>query len=694
MPATAKSDSLIRVQRAVLEMLAGGAPLSKTLEQLCRMIESIIPGAVTTVLMLDDKTQCLRLAAGPTVPPEWLSAFAQLKPGPRSASCGTAIYTGRPVIAGNTAQDERWADYREVAERFGIRACWSIPICTGKETPVASFAITQGRPAEPSDFHLQVLETAGYLAGIAIRTDDHARKLRESEQRYRQLYNQTPVMMHSIDRSGRIVEVNNTWLRTLGYSRAEVLGHWSTEFVDPDTREEARASIEALWNDGSCADVHRRFVCKSGEMIDVLLTARVETDAEGRPRTAMACMRDVTAQKRAEAQRASLEHRLRESHKMEALGQLAGGVAHDFNNILTAIIGNVELLFDQAATGRSLGKPDTFARNCLEQIRAAAQRATILTRQLLTFSDHEVRAPRIIDLSAAVRDAHAFVRQLLDERYLIELECAPGVFSVRADPEQIHEIIMNLALNATEAMPDGGTLRITLAPVDEHGQASATRTDRARLSLSDTGRGIAPDVLPRVFEPFFTTKPGGRGTGLGLSTVFGIVKKFGGQIQLDSHPGRGTTVHIDLPVLRDAAPQPPSRTASAPAGRGELILVCEDDPNVRAVTSRQLRQLNYEVVEAATGAEALETAHRLHKRIALLISDVIMPDMNGWQLADAIAEIRDDLPTLFVSGYTSDILDVTTLANERNDFLSKPYAFNVLAARVRALLDRFATAKT
>jgi signal transduction histidine kinase/ActR/RegA family two-component response regulator len=380
--------------------------------------------------------------------------------------------------------------------------------------------------------------------------------------------------------------------------------------------------------------------------------------------------RDVT-------ERRLLEEQLRQAQKMEAVGRLAGGIAHDFNNILTAILGTSDLMLRDLPAGHP-------ARDDVHEVRKAALRAADLTRQLLAYSRRQVLAPKVLGLNAVLAGLGPMLRRLIGEDIELVTLLAPDVPAVRADPGQIEQVVLNLAVNARDAMPSGGRLTIETAAVTlETGRC-------AQLAVIDTGTGMTPDVRAHLFEPFFTTKEVGKGTGLGLATVYGIVEQSGGTIHVDTAPQRGTAVRIYFPAVAPAAPDPDNHTAPAPAtpGGGAAILLVEDEEAVRTFARRALEAAGYQVHLAASGREALDRVAALPDPPRLLVTDVVMPGMDGRALAAQLATLVPGLRILFTSGYTDDPLARQDLGDQGTAFLQKPFNTETLLERVRQVLAR------
>jgi signal transduction histidine kinase/CheY-like chemotaxis protein len=400
---------------------------------------------------------------------------------------------------------------------------------------------------------------------------------------------------------------------------------------------------------------------------------------------------DAARQRR---ERRRLEQQLAEAQKLEAVGRLAGGVAHDFNNVLTAILGSTELLLLDSA-------PGVPVREELDIIRDAATRAQDLIRQLLAFSARQVLRPVVVDLNHLVASVGKMLRRLISEDIRLTTEPARELGAVRADPGQLEQVLLNLAVNARDAMPDGGHLTIRTFNAEVGGQPdrlpddpepAVDRVPPGRyvvLEFSDTGVGMTAEIQGRIFEPFFTTKPQGKGTGLGLATVYGIVRQSGGHVAVRSAPGAGTTFRLYLPQVDEAiAPATGPTPVTAPAGGSETVLLAEDDQLVRLLTRRILEQAGYDVLVAGGGAEALELARRHEGPIDLLLTDVVMPEMGGRDLTRRLAEVRPGVPVLYMTGYSDDAIARHGVLDPGTALIQKPFTPAALARKVRQVLDR------
>lgn len=385
------------------------------------------------------------------------------------------------------------------------------------------------------------------------------------------------------------------------------------------------------------------------------------------------------------AERKRLESQLLQSQKLEAVGRLAGGVAHDFNNLLSVIMGHAELLLP-AVSGEQQEE--------IEQILEAAQRAARLTRQLLAFSRRQIIDPRVLDLNALVREMERMLRRLLGEDVELVIERGSPVAPVKADPGQLEQVLMNLAVNARDAMPEGGRLSIATSEVevDEEPPIPAAGEELARgryvlLSVRDTGSGIEESLLENIFEPFFTTKEHGKGTGLGLAMVYGIVRQAGGQIFVASEVGRGTDFKVYLPLVDEAPVPAGTRERAEPRGGGETVLLVEDEKPLLRLARRILEGHGYRVLEAAGAREALQRSQAHAGEIHLLVTDVVMPETNGRVLAESLAASREALKVLYISGYTDEAIAHRGVLAPGTRFLSKPFSAKALLAQVRSALD-------
>jgi PAS domain S-box-containing protein len=535
--------------------------------------------------------------------------------------------------------------------------------------------------------------------------------LQQAEQRFRRVFDAAPDAMIAVAADGSIAMANAQAVQLFGYPAGKLIGQPVEMLVPEEFRAEMAAQRAAYFADLQLQAIDaplrmsgqrrdgRRFpaeITLNNLPVDngILVTAAIRDVSE---RLAMEAERERL---RAIAERERLERRLEQSQRLESLGQLVGGVAHDFNNLLNVIQGYTD--FTAEEIGRRV-QADPQLAPVLEdigQVQVAAQQAGRLTRQLLTFARHEVRRPEIIDLNEVVRGAGELLRRTLGEHIDLAIEAEAALWRVKADRGQLEQVLVNLAVNARDAMPSGGRLTIDTANAEVDETYASTRPALVpgrytRLRVSDTGTGMDQATAERVFEPFFSTKPKGRGTGLGLATVYGIVTSAGGSIEIYSEPGLGTTVSVLIPITDEDAAVAATAPASADdlePGHGETILVVEDEASLRELTSRILARSGYQVCVVASGTEAVRRASDPDQPIDLLLTDVVMPEMLGNEVAARIGELRPCVPALFMSGYAQPILDTHGIPAPHYDILEKPFTEAALLTRVRRALTRPAQA--
>ena len=479
----------------------------------------------------------------------------------------------------------------------------------------------------------------------------------------------------TISPEGKITDVNRATEEVTGVPRAELVG---TDFADYFTEpEQARAGYRRVLARGSVRDYPLTLRHRSGHTTEVLYNATLYRNEAGEPQGVFAAARDVTEQRR-------MAELLRRSQRLEAIGSLAGGIAHDFNNLLTAILGAADLLLER------IPEFDPTRAEAVD-IQLAAKKASALTRQLLTFSRRQVVQPQVLDLNEIVAGMERMLHRVIGEDVELVAVRDPALRRVRIDPGQVEQVIMNLAVNARDAMPQGGRLTIETGNVDI-GEEEARRHIGVRpgphvlVAVSDNGCGMNAEVQSHLFEPFFTTKAVGKGTGLGLSTVYGIVKQAGGDIWVYSEPGKGSVFKIYLPPTDEAPAATDESEHAVPAARGtETVLLVEDEAQVRTLAARMLRSAGYTVLEAADGLQALHVIAQNGGKVDLVVSDVVMPHMGGAELAQRLRALNPGIRVLFMSGYTE--RGATFQLTPGAAFLQKPFSAATLAHRVRELLD-------
>ena len=577
----------------------------------------------------------------------------------------------------------------------------------GKDVQIVLQRAPEGPPeTRYLDFVYQPIKDAdGNVASIFVEgadnTDRHNSEeaLRASEARLRQLnadlelqviqraqarsltWRLSPDLLGALNSKGYFETANPAWESVLGWTEAEVLSMSIFDLLHPDDLEHTRAGFELTQVGQPALRFVNRYRCKDGGYRWI---SWIGIPEEG---YVYCTGRDITAEREAEIELAAAQEALRHSQKMETLGQLSGGIAHDFNNLLTGIIGSLDIIRRRMATGR-LDEIPRF----MDAASASAQRAGALTHRLLAFARRQSLDIRPNDVNRVIEDMGDLLHRTLGEH--IQLECSLGadVWTAFTDANQLESAILNLALNARDAMPDGGELTIETA----NARLDAAYTSRqddvepgdyVAIGVSDTGSGMAADVAAKAFDPFFTTKPAGKGSGLGLSMVYGFAKQSRGHLRIYSEVGHGTTVKLYLPRALQDAVVLEKAARDAPRGQGETILVVEDDATVRMILADALEELGYNVLLASDARPAIPILQS-DRRIDLMVSDVILPHINGRKLAEIARASRPDLRVLFVTGYAENATFRGDFLDAGMDMLTKPFALDALGAKVRAMIER------
>ncbi len=525
----------------------------------------------------------------------------------------------------------------------------------------------------------EVDDLAASFASMVSAVRDREEELARSERNYRTIVSAPLVGVVRASLSGEILFANDAFARMVGVETGAALAgrHAGAFWAEPGERAKV---LERTVETGSAVNVEMRVRSSAGEERHLL----VNVAREGETLTTVAV--DITGRKKADAERAELEHQLAHAQRLEAVGRLAGGIAHDFNNLLTAIVGFANALRDSL--------PEDHPENeSVDGILAASKRAAQLTRSLLAYGRKQVLDPRPTDVGEVVRTVEKLLRRVIGEDVELSLDLPERPLVAAVDPGQIEQVLVNLCANARDAMPGGGSLRISAGPA-EVDDAEALRLGLprggafVRIAVSDTGVGMTKEVAARVFEPFFTTKPAGKGTGLGLAIVYGIVRQHGGAVSVKSAPGEGTEVTLLLRAREAAREDALEEEDAPPRGGSETILLGEDDPLVRKSVRRALERAGYTVIEAMDGEDAVEKFGANAGRVALCLLDVVMPRKNGREAAEAIAAIRPGVPVLLASGYTADVLEDRGLPAGTTEIIAKPVAPDTLLRKIREVIDR------
>jgi PAS domain S-box-containing protein len=632
--------------------------------ELCKVLE----------LMEDGQTFLLRAGVG------WNKGLvgAAEVPAGTDSQAGYTLLQDHPLFVQDLRADSRFRGPALLVEH-GVTSGLSVVI-RGRSGP---FGVLGAHTRQPRTFTREdgnFLQAVANVISQAVERQRAEQHLRESEERFRSLIERSSDLLFLIDQHAAIKFASPSVQGVLGYTPAEMTRMIGLDVVEPEALAEMQRELRVVLAQPGVP--HRievvpvRHKDGSPRILDALACNQLHVPAL---QSIVVNMRDVTTQHR-------LERQLERARRLESVGRLAGGIAHDFNNLLTAILGHAEILAESPSLG-------TDEKEELHAIRESVQRARDLVQRLLAFARKQVLKPRVLDLNHVVRDTDRLLRRLLPENVAIRTYLVEPLWPVLADPSQIEQVIVNLVVNARDAMPDGGTLTIETANVEldadyVRAQPGAMEPGpHAMLAISDSGVGMQASVLEHAFEPFFTTKPIGEGAGLGLSTVYGIVKQSGGHTHAYSEPGVGSTFKIYLPRTEGTVdPKGTGEPVTAASGT-ETILLVEDDEAVLNVTRRMLESAGYRVVAASGPDAALEVEAQLTEGFDLLVTDVVMAGMSGKALARVLNERRPGLAVLYISGYTENAIVHHGVVDEGTHFLAKPFGRLELLAKVREVLD-------
>jgi PAS domain S-box-containing protein len=679
----------LRGRNAVFEQLAADAPLERVLATVVAISEEIHPGILGSVLLVDRDHDHLRHGAAPSLPDFYVRAIDGIAIGPGVGSCGSAAHSGELVIVEDVRTHPFWSDFRELAERAGLRACWSQPIVSSGGEVLGTFAMYYREPRAPSAGERAHIEAVARLAALAIERRRAVEALRESQRNLAEAQR----IAHVGSWEWNIVRDEVRWsdelYRIAGLRREEFDATYEAflERVHPDDRKRVRESVRATIERGEPYRIHCRLVLPSGALRFLESSAELARDAQGRPLRLVGTARDVTEQIRADEERRRLEAQMRHAQQLESLGLLAGGIAHDFNNLLSVILGNSELALDELERGSPL-------EDKLRRVREAAHYAAELVDQILTYSGRPSIRLEPVALSRLVEQTRALLAASLAGRCALRIELAADLPSIEGDPTQIRRVLLNLVTNACEALPEGRghvTLRTGLVRADAAllaraiGAAGAPPGEYVWLEVEDDGPGMDADTRARVFDPFFTTKVSGRG--LGLAAVLGIVRAHRGVVLLESEPGAGTRLRVlfpRAPALEARAPSEAPSSEATPAS--ECVLAVDDEQWVLDVAREFLERAGYRVISACGGREALARLREHVDEIDAVVLDVAMPDVDGAAAFEEVRRMRPDLPIVLVSGYNQEIAGRRIATAKAAGFVRKPYEPEELLRQLRRAL--------
>jgi len=668
-------------QRRILELISRGkASQTEIFDAITQVAEAYLPNVRSSILLLDGKI--IRHGAAPSLPDAYNAIIDGMQIGPATGSCGTAMHRRERIVVEDVNNDPLWANFRHLGKEYGFCACWSQPIMDAKENVLGAFALYREQPGRPTDAEIQLIESMAHLSGITIE-----RKRREEELKILSTaVEQGPMIVMITDRKGDIEYVNPKFTELTGYSAEEVIGKNPRILKGNEVPKE---DYNNLWKTILSGKVWRgefHNVRKNGEFFWEEASISGIFDDNGNITHFIGLKKDITRRKRMEAEKAKLEAQLRRAQKLETIGTLAGGIAHDFNNILSPIMGYT----DMALSGLSPSDP-LFAD--LDHVFKAAKRAKDLVEQILLFSKQIEKERKPLALHLIIKEAVKLLRPTIPVTIKIRQRINTACDKVLADATQMHQVIVNLCANASQAMEEkGGTLTIELKQVDVDAETAKLNPnlnegEYVRLTVVDTGSGMDKATLERIFEPFFTTKAVDKGTGMGLSVVHGIVRSHHGEILVYSEPGKGSTFHVYLPIVKGVAEIVKIDPQSIVGGQ-ESILVVDDDKVIADMVKRMLVKCGYKVDVYYNSLEALQVIKQLPDKYDLLISDLTMPDMTGLDLSEKLQKLRSEIPIIIMTGYGDNLTDTTLRKHGIKQVIGKPIVMKELANAIRKDLDK------
>jgi PAS domain S-box-containing protein len=668
-----RAESLVHGQNQVLEMIAGGEPVNETLAALLRFLEGQAPEMLCSVQRVDEDGQRLRHCAAPRLPAAYIAALDPLPIGPDRGSCGTAAFTRTSVVAADIGTDPRWFGYRELALAHGLRACWSTPVFDVNHRLLGTVGGYLRQPGEPEPRLRQLTDIAAHIAAICLSRHRVEHQLRAQAE----ILNKASDTIVVLDQADRVTFWNHGAERTFGWAAGDTLGRSSTEvFATAAPEEFAPARAAAAQGEEWRGELH--IPDRAGRVHAMETRITPIRDDAGQPAGWLAIATDATDRKR-------IEEQFFRAQRLESIGMLAAGIAHDLNNVLAPILLAAPMLRDHAS--------DPADVRIISTLERSAERGAGLVRQILGFAHGADGAHRLLQPKHLLRDMAVFIEETFPKSIHLEHVIPSDLWLVNGNPTQLHQVLLNLCVNARDAMADGGTLtlRAENLVVDEVAGA-ALEGGRSGpfvvIHVEDSGTGIAPEVLARIWDPFFTTKAAGKGTGLGLSTVRGIVESHAGFVTVHSLVGRGTTFRVHLPAAEAGAVSPTDQTpvAVAARGTGELVLVVDDEPGIRNMAAAILARHGYRVLTAADGAEAVALFAPRSREIRVLITDISMPNLDGAALAGVVLRINPHVKVVAVSGLSPENAASPAPPPFGDAYLPKPFRPEVLLTTVHELL--------
>jgi PAS domain S-box-containing protein len=673
-----QTEALVNGQNQVLEMIAGGEPLSETLTTLLSFIESQSADMYCSVLVLQDDGRRLRHCAAPRLPEAYIRAIDGLAIGPSAGSCGTAAFRRSAVMVEDIATDTLFTDFRALAAEHGLRACWSMPIFDVQHRMLGTFAVYRKEPGLPTEHHRRLIDIGIHMAAICLSRHETERLLRDQAS----ILDKAGDAIAITDSQNRVTFWNQSAARTFGWTANEAIGREDVDLFGHNASAEIQAARSATEKNLEWRG-EIRLQDRQGKPLVMDNRITLLRDDEGRPQGRLWIATDITERKR-------IEEQFFRAQRLESLGMLAAGIAHDLNNVLAPIFLAAPMLRDHVQDPSDLRMISTLEKS--------AERGAALVRQILGFAQGADGEHRPLHLKHLLRDIATFVGETFPKSIRLETDIKNDLWRVKANPTQLHQVLLNLCVNARDAMLAGGTLSLKAENIlidasssDDH-QGVCPGAFIA-FQVEDTGVGIPPDVLARIWEPFFTTKGIDKGTGLGLSTVRGIVESHSGVITVHTTPGQGTRFRVYLPAL-DQAQESGSISIPAPEiprGNGEWILVVDDEASIRNMSATMLSRQGYRVLTAADGAEAIALFTPRSKEIQLVITDLSMPNLDGAGLARVIRRLNSGVKIIAVSGLADGQRGELPTQNFTDFFLHKPFRSEALLKMTHEILNAKAT---
>ncbi len=669
-----QASALVNGQNQVLEMIAGGEPLSETLTTLLNFIEQQSEDITTSILLLEDDGQRLRHCAAPRLPEAYIRAIDGLPIGPAVGSCGTAAFRRAAVLVEDVTTDPLWANYRSLAVEHGLRACWSAPIFDVNHRLLGTFAVYQRQPGLPTEYHRRLIDIAIHMAAICLSRNETERMLRDQAN----ILNKAGDAIVVTDTRNRVTFWNQSAERTFGWTANEAMQREDLDLFGPSATAEIQAArLATEQNQEWRGEIHLQDRRGQPLVMDSRIT--MIRDNAGRPQGRLSIATDITAKKR-------IEEQFYRAQRLESLGMLAAGIAHDLNNVLAPILLAAPMLRDRAT--------DPGDIRMISILEKSAERGAALVRQILGFAHGADGEHRAIQVKHLLRDVATFVSETFPKSITFESEIASNLWRVKANPTQLHQVLLNLCVNARDAMPRGGTLtlRAKNCALDEE---TISEHEGGRpgpflvLEVEDTGSGIPAEILTHIWEPFFTTKGSGKGTGLGLSTVRGIVENHAGFATVRTVIGEGTAFRVYLPALNNVLDEGAVNTpaAAVPRGTGELVLVVDDEVSIRNMCATMLSRHGYRVLTAADGAEGIALFTPRSQEIRVVITDLSMPNMDGTALAGVVRRLNPAVKIIAVSGLGLDGEGESPAHGFTQTFLFKPFRPDALLTLVHEVLQ-------